>query len=516
MVLARKPDGRHTATAPAAVIDIGSNSVRLVVYEALKRSPTPLFNEKVSCGLGRTLASTGGLDEEGVERALQALRRFRAVTDQLGAGELHIVATAAAREASNGPDFIKEAEQICGVDIAVLSGRKEAKLAASGVIAGNYKVDGLAADLGGGSLEIIDIRKQKLIGGATLPLGGLRLIDVSDGSLKKAAKFIEKSLSKVDWLSAGEGRPFYGVGGTWRAFARLHMAQTEYPLSVMHGYEIPAPEALKFAELLDRLSPSTLDGVAEISKARRETIPFGALVLAALLTRIRPSHFVLSAFGVREGIIYRLLPGEERRRDPLIAACAELAHQRARSAEHAWELCDWTEPLFDDPDEPESIQERRLREAACLLSDIGWRAHPDYRGDKSLNLIAHADFAGIDHPGRAFLALTVYYRHEGLIDEDLSPGLIELVDRRALRRARILGSAIRAAHMVSASMAGFVPHTPVIREEGRLVLHLPEPYTVLRGERLERRFAVLARELDLEPEIRTSEQVVPEKAPVTA
>lgn len=511
-----KPEDRPPSTAPVAVIDIGSNSVRLVVYEGLKRVPATLFNEKVLCGLGRSLASTGALDEESVDRALSALRRFRAVTDLLGASDLHVIATAAAREASNGPDFIKQAERICGVEIAVLSGRKEAKLAASGVIAGSYKVDGLAADLGGGSLEIIDIRKQKLVGGATLPLGGLRLIDMSGGNLKKAAKFIDKSLNKVDWLGAGEGRPFYGVGGTWRAFARLHMAQTAYPLSMMHGYAIPALEALTFAELLDRLSPSTLDGIAAISKARRETIPFGALVLAALLARIRPSHFVISAFGVREGIIYRELPGEERRRDPLIAACAELAQQRARSTEHAWELCEWTEALFDDPEQPESAQERRLREAACLLSDIGWRAHPDYRGDKSLNLIAHSDFAGIDHPGRAFLALSIYYRHEGLINEDLSPRLIELVDERALRRARAVGAAIRAAHMISASTAGVIPHTPALRQKGRLVLHLPEPYAVLGGERLERRFAALASELGLEPDIRTGQQAVPDAEPVTA
>ncbi|RMF02032.1 MAG: Ppx/GppA family phosphatase, partial [Alphaproteobacteria bacterium] len=300
----KKAKRRVDPTRPVAVIDIGSNSVRLVVYESAKRSPAPLYNEKVLCGLGRSLGSTGRLDEEGVRRALRALRRFRALAEQLGADGLNIIATAAAREAENGDEFIARAEEICGCEIAVLSGRMEANLAAQGLIAGNHTVNGLAADLGGGSLEIMDIRDQKLAGGVTLPLGGLRLIDLSGGSLKKARKIIDEALAGIDWLPQGEGRPFYGIGGTWRAFARLHMAQTDYPLSVMDGYRISYDEAVDFARLLDHLSPSSLEGISEISKSRRETVPYGALLLERLLLRIRPTAFIISAFGVREGVLY--------------------------------------------------------------------------------------------------------------------------------------------------------------------------------------------------------------------
>lgn len=480
------------------MIDIGSNSVRLVVYEGAKRSPATIFNEKVLCGLGRTLSSTGQLDQAGVERALRALRRFRLISTRLGAATLHVIATAAAREAKNGPEFIAQAEEICGTDISVLSGRKEAKLAASGVIAGSYSVDGFAADLGGGSLEIIDIKKQKLLGGVTLPIGGLRLIDQAGGSLKKARKLVDSALKKVDWLSAGKGRPFYAVGGTWRAFAKLHMAQTQYPLRVMHGYAMSASEAIQFARLLDHLSPSSLEGINELSRSRRETVPYGSLILERLLSTIQPSQFVVSAFGVREGLVYRLLTDRERRRDPLLAACEELAEQRSRSPEHAEELFHWTTPIFKLPQFAESATEERLRHAACLLSDIGWRAHPDYRGEKSLNLIAHATFAGIDHPGRIFLALTVYYRHQGLRDNELSPRLLELVDEKTLQRARIMGAAIRTAHMISASMAGIIPYTPLEIDGDRLVLHLPGAHADLEGERLSRRLNILAGELGLE------------------
>ena len=497
-----RADDRLAASAPVAVIDIGSNSVRLVVYEGAKRSPTPLFNEKVLCGLGRELATTGRMSEESVTSALSTLRRYRKIVEQTGAKFLEVAATAAAREAENGNEFIASAEEICGTGIRILSGGQEARLAATGVISGIPDADGLAADMGGGSLEITDIDGGEFHEGVTLPLGGLKLIDLSSGDLKKAASIVDEQLARVDWLTQGRDRPFYMVGGTWRAFGRLHMAQTLYPLSVMHAYRMSTDDALKFAHLLDHLSPTSLDGIEDVSRPRRETLPFGALVLERFIRRVRPSELVISAFGLREGMLYELLGDEEKRRDPLLAACEELATLRARSVVHAWELCRWTDVLFQKPGPKESAGERRLRHAACLLSDIGWRAHPEYRGEQSLDLIAHASFAGIDHPGRAFLALCVFYRNQGLIDGEIDLPLLELVDERALKRARIIAAAIRAAHMISAAMPGIIDDTPVTYDGKKLVLRLPKRFSDLNGERLRRRFAALAGELDREPDIR--------------
>lgn len=489
-------------TDPVAVIDIGSNSVRLVVYERAARSPTPLYNEKVLCGLGRELATTGRLGEAAIDRALRTLRRFRALADQLGCARIEVVATAAAREAENGAAFVAEAERACGMAIDVLSGRREADLVAAGVMAGLHEADGLAADLGGGSLEIIDLKGQEVTDRATLPLGALRLLDYARGDRVRARAFIEEQLDKVDWLGQGRGRSVYAVGGTWRAFARLHMAQTEYPLSVMHCYRMETNEALTFANVLDRQSPMSLEGIKAVSKSRRETLPMGALILERLLKRARPREVVVSAFGLREGLLFSMLPAEERARDPLIAACEDLARLRSRSLAHARELVAWTEPLFRAPGTEETPAERRLRAAACLVSDIGWRGHPDYRGEQSLNLIAHGAFAGLDHPGRAFLALTVYHRHNGPIEDGAGPALRQLVDDRALQFARIIGAAIRAAHMLSAAMPGVLPHVPVTYEGAKLVLEVPGRFAALEGERLERRFAALAKLLGREPEIR--------------
>lgn len=493
---------RRNELSPVAVVDIGSNSVRLVVYEGATRALTPLFNEKVLCGLGRSIASTGRLGADSVARALRALRRFRALIDQMGVTRVEAIATAAAREGENGPDFIARAARILDAPIRVLSGTEEAELAALGVVAGIHGADGFVGDLGGGSLELIDVRKGSLADAATLPLGGLRLIDASGGNLKKAREIVDAELAKVDWLDKGKDRDFYAIGGSWRALARLHMTQTNYPLNVMHEYRIEAGDALKFASLLDQQSQSSLAGIRDISSARRETIPYGALVLERLLRQVKPRAVVISVYGIREGLLYNLLSEEERRKDPLLAACDDLARRRSRSIDCAYELCFWTDALFRAPGLAETPEQKRLRHAACLLSDIGWHAHPDYRGIQSLNLTAQGNFVGVDHPGRAFLALTVYYRNEGTLKDELSQSLIELVDKDMVKRARILGAAFRAAHMVSASMSGVLPNAPLTYEGNRLVWTLPEPYSNLEGERVDRRFKVLASLLDREAEIR--------------
>jgi exopolyphosphatase / guanosine-5'-triphosphate,3'-diphosphate pyrophosphatase len=498
--MAREPE-----LSPVAVVDIGSNSVRLVVYEGAIRAPSPLFNEKVLCGLGRSIASTGRIAADAAEQALAALYRFRAIIDQTEAGRVEVIATAAAREAENGSEFIAQAERILDTPITVLSGTREAELAALGVMSGIYKPDGLAGDLGGGSLELTDIVQGSLAKAVTLPLGSLRLMDASGGNLKKAREIVDKALQDISWLERGKGRPLHAIGGTWRAIARLHMIQTGYPLSVMQNYRMSREDALKFVSLLDTQSPSSLAGIRDISSARRETIPYGALVMERLIKLAKPSEIVMSVFGIREGLLYSLLNERERDKDALISACDGLARRLGRSVDASYELCFWTDALFRAPGPTESAEERRLRHAACLVADIDWRAHPDYRGVQSLNLIAHANFAQVTHPGRAFLALTVYYRNEGLVKEELSPRLIELVDGPTLKRARIIGMALRTAYLLSAAMPGVITHTPLSYEGSRLVLSLPDRFAALYGGRLERRFKTLANLLEREPEIRAGD-----------
>lgn len=492
----RLPDGE-----PVGVVDIGSNSVRLVVYESLSRAPTPVFNEKALCGLGKSLASTGRLADDAIAQALAALRRFRALADQMRVRRLFVLATAAARDAENGPAFISEAERICRERIEVISGDREALLSALGVVSGIHEPDGLVGDLGGGSLELVPVTGSKVGKGVSLPIGGLRLLDASGRSLKKAEKIVRDALATVD-LSEVVGKPFYAVGGTWRALARLHMKQRNYCLNVMHGYAIPAKDAADFARLIEKADVSSIEAIEFVASERRPLLAYGALVLEHVVRAAKPSEVVMSALGVREGLLYSLLDPVEKARDPLIAAAEELAVLRSRSPGHARELVVWTDALFAALDPDETAEERRLRHAACLLADIGWRAHPDYRGEQSLNIIAHAAFVGVDHPGRAFLALSVFFRHAGQVDDELSPRVRELVGPRAMHRARMLGAAMRVAYLVSASMRGVLPRAPLTVEGRDLVLTLKGETSALSSDRVLNRLKQLGKLVGLSPVIR--------------
>jgi exopolyphosphatase/guanosine-5'-triphosphate,3'-diphosphate pyrophosphatase len=492
--------GRLDHGAPIAVIDIGSNSVRMVAYEGLTRSPTPIFNEKALAGLGREVQTKGLLATDAIERALEALTRFRRLCRTIGVERTWAIATAACRDAKNGADFIAKAERICGARIDVLSGKREAELSALGVIAGIHKPDGIVGDLGGGSLELTDVSGSGIKNGVTLPLGGLALQDLSASSMKKAEAIVAEALADVPLLAGGARRSFYAVGGTWRALSRLHMFQTGYPLNVMHGYVIPAREALEFARLVRRVDdPNTLSQIEVVTAQRRPLLAYAAIVLERLIRIVRPKDMVVSALGVREGLLYSLLSAKEQQRDGLLVAAQELNVLRSRSPRHGPELIDWTDRFMASTKIEETPEEKRLRHAACLLADIGWRAHPDYRGEQSLNIISHAAFVDIDHTGRAYLALAVFFRHVGLERDDLAPHLRELATARMIDRARVLGAALRVAYLVSAAMPGVLPKTPMVVERGKLKLELKGKYAPLAGDRLFARLRQVARLIGREP-----------------
>ncbi len=485
--------GRIVGEGPIAVVDIGSNSVRLVIYERQCRAPTVLFNEKVLAGLGKGIAKTGRLNDASVEQALTSARRFRLLADQCGVTAFHVLATAASREASNGPAFIAELEHICGVPVQVLSGAEEARMAALGIIAGVHNPDGVVGDLGGGSLELVEVRGQRIGEGRTYGLGGIRLSEQAEGSLRKAEKIAADMLERSDRLPIVNGRSFYAVGGTWRSLARLHMFQKDYPLHVMQNYAIPAADALEFCRMVARTDIETIGRIEVVSKPRRELLGFGAVVLGQIIRIGKPKDVVMSALGLREGHLFDLLENPERGRDPLISAAEELAVLRARSPRHGRELVPWTKAVLNALDIDETEDETRLRIAACLLSDIGWRTHPDYRGEQSLNVIANGAFVGVDHPGRAFLALTIFYRHMGLIDDAVSPRLRELVPQRLKDRARALGAAFRVAYILSAGMDGTLPDTRIRAASDALVLDLPSRIAALDGDVVRRRLKQLGR-----------------------
>lgn len=484
---------------PVAVVDIGSNSVRLVVYDGLRRSPAPIFNEKILCGLGKGIAVTSKLDESGVVRALAALKRFRALAKQIGCHAVYAVATAAAREADNGAVFIDQAEDALGASIQVLTGKEEARYAALGVLAGIPEADGIVGDLGGGSLELIDVRGGKLFDGVTLPVGPLRLIDASGDNVTRARKLVDEFFEKTPILEKLKGRTFYAVGGTWRNVARVHLTHAHYPLHVLHQYTMSRQQAQSISSFVSGLSSGALKDIRDVSKSRGNTLPFGSMVLERLIEFGKPKDVVCSVYGVREGFLFAKLPRKKARSDALLASCWDYARRYARSPQHELELCDWTDALFGKGAIAETPEEQRLRYAACLLADIGWRAHPDYRADRSVSMISQAAFVGIDHPGRVFLALTMFYRYEGEIMQD---DLTRLLTEPEMQRAHLLSSIFRLAYIISAAMPGMLPKISLTLDGSRiLVLTLPSKLQDLMGERVEKRLASLAFEMGRTPKV---------------
>ncbi|MCP1198479.1 Ppx/GppA phosphatase family protein [Notoacmeibacter sp. MSK16QG-6] len=491
--------GRLPGRDPVAIVDIGSNSVRLVIFEGVTRAPTLFFNEKMLAGLGRSLVDTGRLNTEGVEAALQSFSRFRALAEQAGATEIHVIATAAAREAENGEEFIAEAQKRLGTEIRVLSGREEAYYAALAVKAHFYKPAGIAGDLGGGSLELIRVNGDHPEQGITLPLGGLRLSDVTDGDPQKAGAVAAEELKRASFLREAEGADFFAVGGTWRNLARLHMSTIDYPLSVLHEYAIDAraPATIKFLETVAAGDLDRFDGIGDVSKNRRSLLPYGAAVLLAIIDAMKPARIVTSGVGVREGYLFSLLDEEDRQEDPLLVGAREMAILRARSVKHAEELADWTDMAFAEFGLDETEDEQRLRRATCLIADLGWRAHPDYRGMQSMNVIAYSALTAIGHGGRAFLSLANFYRYNGVKDEGWSTELLKLMDERMIHRARTMGLLMRVLYVLSASMPGVLPRLTIrTDDDGTIEIAIPAALSALHGVRPSNRLAKLSKYLD--------------------
>jgi len=480
----------------AAVVDLGSNSVRLVVFEGLQRNPQAIFNEKAILGLGRGLQATGRLNEEAIAHSVLVLERYVAVARSMGADPFEVLATAAVRDALNGEAYVAMLRRrFPGLRIRLLSGEEEARLSAEGVLCGIPDADGVLGDLGGGSLELVHLRGGTVAATATLPLGVIRLAERANGCVVRARALAEEALAAVPWLREGQGRDLYLVGGSWRALARIHIGQTGYPLSIVHHYTLPREEARDLTSVVTNLSKRTLERIPGLSRRRVDGLPFAAVVLRRLLRLTQARRVVFSANGMREGWFAARLPASVRAEDPLIAAARELNARFGRGSALPPALIAWTAPLFP----AETRQERRLREAACWISDIGAHEHPDYKAEQAFLRMLRQPGIGLDHHARAFLALAVAMRHEAEPDQPwLAPARV-LLDVAAARRAEVVGAALRLAYTLSGGSASLLGLTTLRRDGGRLVLSLSQGGGVFAGDSVWRRLERLAELVSAEP-----------------
>ena len=480
---------------PVAVIDVGSNSVRLVVYDQAKRAPIPVFNEKVLCGLGRGLDSTGRLNPDGAKLALQSVQRFAALAKAMNISDIDAFATAAVREAMDGSQLVTEIESNCGFPVQIISGEEEARLSGLGVLSEIPEADGFMADLGGASLELARLDKGLNVIQTSLPIGPLR--NPKNENQKDDRKGIQDKLSKIYWLAPARESTLYAVGGAWRSWARMHMKSINYPLSVIHHYRVPLKSAIEFSNKIAQASANDLRNFSGFPPERAESIPFANFVLQRLIKQTKVSSVIFSAYGAREGLIFNRLAASVKVEDPLIAACHNLAAMTGRTTVDGETLYKWTSAIFSK----ETSSESRLRRAACLLADLEWSDHPDYRAQHALLRILRYPLIGIDHPGRAYVALAVASRHAKVSQRIVAKALGDILDKEEFQRARAAGLAIRLAYTFSGGVTSLLEQTHLYREKNKVTLKLPSHASVLVGNVVQRRFKSLAKELDCEPTI---------------
>jgi exopolyphosphatase/guanosine-5'-triphosphate,3'-diphosphate pyrophosphatase len=486
------------AAERVGVIDVGSNSLRLVVFERLGAAVFPLFNEKVMCGLGRGISSTGRLNPEGVALALVNLRRFVAFARAIAVNHLAVLATAAVRDAGDGEAFAAEVERQCRVQVKIIDGAEEARLSAAGVLAGIPDADGIVADLGGGSVELVRVRgRGQIEEGVSLPLGPLRLAEFGDRG-KGLSEAIERALAGVSVLRAAAGRKLYLVGGAARAIARLHMEHTQYPLHIIHRYTISRREAEGFLDIIGRQSRKSLERITTVSRRRLDVVPLAALVLRKLITLAGPQSVVFSALGLREGYAYGLVPAEERLPDPLIAGYMVVGRRQSRFRLNGDLLQQWTSPLFGEFSE----EVQRRHRAACWLSDLAWSEHPDYRAKQAFIRSLTLPFAGSTHPDRVFVATTLHARYGGSVEDPVKEPTQRLLDERATYEARTLGLALRLAYTLCAGSIELLAELRLGRSGNTLTLDVPSESSLFVGETVQRRLDAVARSLSLNPVIR--------------
>jgi len=476
------------AEHPVAIIDIGSNSVRLVVYSGATRIPSVIFNEKVLAGLGKGVGETGAIDPEAGRRALAALERFHLLVAQMKVVRTRTVATAAVREASNGVAFLDSVEAL-GFEPRILSGEEEGKRAGQGVLSAIPDADGIVGDLGGGSLELVEVSAGRVGRSASLPLGVLRLDPlVEKGSLTKK---VAKAAAAAGFGGACEGRPFYLVGGSWRALARLDMALADHPLPITQQYAMTPDRPCQLRDILAKVGKADVPDLPSVSLSRFPTLPNANLLLDALVGALDPDRLVVSSFGIREGLLFDELPREERALDPLIEAAREAGAGLGRFAQHGDLLDAWIAPAFDD-----DARSARLRLAACLLSDIAWAAHPDFRAERGIDMALHGNWVAIDAPGRVMLAQALFCNFGG--GRNLPyPDIAALCSPAELRRASAWGFAMRLGQRLSGGVAAGLKRSRLVREGDVLRLEVRADSEALRGEIVERRLKSLAGELGL-------------------
>lgn len=479
------------------VLDIGSNSVRFVIYEHFGAHFTAVYNEKVLAGLGRALKETGKLSEAGKELAFDSLRRFKAIADAQGLGELLIGATAALRVAEDAPDFIALIKASTGLDISPISGKEEARLTAMGMLAADPRAHGLAADLGGASLEFVHVQAATPAEGISLKLGPFEVLgsdpaDAENFTNDSIKAKVEKKLKKVDFAQY-EGQALHLIGGAWRNLAAIHQKRNDYPMRTLQAYRLEPDEAQELAIWAYGDGREEILGWSGISARRLETLPYSGYLLNMIIERMKPSAVIISTTGLREGLVYDAMDPDMRRRDSLMDGCRDLARGNLQAVHFAEPLYAFLEGAAEHfPRFYERENENRLRKAACYLAGIGKGLHPDYRADLVFDDVLYAPLAGLTHQERAYLALILFSSYTGKSLPKNSAAVERLLSEQARLNARTYGVAMRLAIVATGRSADLLDDFKLSVVDGQLDLSVEPNKAALLSERVTYRLKKLS------------------------
>lgn len=470
-----------------AVLDIGSNAVRFVVYDGLNRAPFKIHNERTQCHLGKHLATTGMLNPDGVASAFEAIGRYAGLIKAMKIKQVKAVATAAMRDAKDGGDFIKRVKDEFGLKIDIIEGEEEARLASQGVMMNGLGANGVIGDYGGGSLELIVVEKDVVKHKTSLPIGAHRLHAIQGEAAQ--LKAIDAHLANTPFLQNYQGRDFYAMGGAWRSMARAHMRMIKHPVLMLDHYTIDGKKASEYAQFISRQSPASLAKTVGMMEKRVHDIGVAAMAMSRVFEILKPSRLIFSGTGLREGLLYDQLAPDTQREDSLIASCEKVAQQVSRFNDHdGFEaLNEWVSPLFAAAD----AKTKKLLKASCLLSDIGWFEHEDYQADHAFERILVMPFYGIDHAGRAFLALTQYVRYGGDPDKKAAT-MAKLLDEKDVTAATVTGLALATGYLLTGGALGLLNDSELILAPKTTTLKLHAKSQMLNAEVVTKAFNKLA------------------------
>jgi exopolyphosphatase/guanosine-5'-triphosphate,3'-diphosphate pyrophosphatase len=479
-----------SASGRQAIIDIGSNSIRLVVFGGAPRAPVVLYNEKLMAGLGRGVVASGRLDPAAVEIALAGLARFARLTAAMELDVLDVVATAAVRDAANGKEFLASVRSL-GLPARVLDGAGEAQAAGYGVIAGLPVADGVVADLGGGSLELVRVAGGEVHQSASFALGAMRVAALRAQGPGRLRHAVTDAVRSLGWRAEAAGKPLYLVGGSWRTLARLHMHLAQFPLPVIANYTFAPGEVPRLRRSLAATGLAALKAVPGLKSARLPQIGDAGALLAELFEALQPSRCTVSAFGLREGLLFGRLDAGQRARDPLIEGVRFVTAAQQQVPGYADALCGWLDQVFGD--EPHEIA--RLRNAACMLRGTGWASNPEFRALGGEELALHGNWIGIDAAERAAMAMALYVGMGG--GGDGPPILARLAPPDLLARAKAWGLAMRLAQRISGGAPALLEATRLSRADGALMVTIAPGHAALLDATVQRRAVRLATALGL-------------------